>query len=98
MNFCLLRYSIIIFLIFILCDSFVQLSQSTVPGWVISLKSSSIFPDLEEISDGYYFESCEYQVKPNINTRFYRDIKVVFDNAGTESAGQIKINFKLNTK
>lgn len=93
MNFSLFKSLLFLFLGLGISNVYAQLSQSEVPSWVITPDSKPIVPDLEDISDGYYFESCEYQVNVQSTTRFYRDVKVVFDNAGTESAGQININF-----
>ncbi|GGH18780.1 hypothetical protein GCM10011418_22680 [Sphingobacterium alkalisoli] len=49
---------------------------------------------MEDISDGYYFESIDYQVNLAAQTRFSRTVKVLTENAGAENAGQIYINFE----
>lgn len=87
------HWTLVLFFLFFDLTVFGQLSQSAVPTWLRPTKSKSIVPDLEEISQGYYYDHIEYQVNLNTNTRFYKDIKVIFDNSGTESAGQINISF-----
>lgn len=70
-----------------------KLSKAPIPAWVRSTHKQAQTPDLADISDGYYFESVDYQVNLGLQTRFYRDVKVLSDHAGTENAGQINIIF-----
>ena len=92
----IIHYLKTIFLLFLVTFSLNvlgQFSQSAIPEWVIEPSTKPIIPDLEDINDGYYFESSQYQVNLNNSTRFYKNIKVIFDNAGTESAGNINIHY-----
>ncbi|MBL1408732.1 DUF3857 domain-containing protein [Sphingobacterium faecale] len=70
-----------------------SLTKAPVPDWIRQKEVPSKMPDLEDISDGYYFESIEYQVNLSLQSRFYRTVKVLTENAGAENAGQIHISF-----
>ncbi|WP_437917729.1 DUF3857 domain-containing protein [Sphingobacterium sp. LRF_L2] len=71
-----------------------KLTTASVPEWISVSKKQPVTPNLEDISDGYYFERIEYQVNLATQTRFHRDIKVLTENAGAENAGQVNISFE----
>lgn len=71
-----------------------RLTKTAVPNWVRYSQHQPKTPNLEDISDGYYFESIEYQVDLATQTRFSRNVKVLTENAGAENAGQIHISFE----
>lgn len=87
------KFLLLFFLVFISPYASGQFSQSAVPSWVLAPDSKPVKPDLEDINDGYYIESYEYQVDLASKTRFYRTAKVIFDNAGTENAGNISVYY-----
>lgn len=70
-----------------------RLSKADIPRWVQSTPKQPKAPDDEDISAGYYFERVEYQVNIGDQSRFYRDVKVLTENAGAEYAGQVNITF-----
>ncbi len=70
-----------------------SLTKAPVPSWIRHTELQPKTPDLEDISDGYYFESIEYQIDLSTQTRFYRTTKVLTENAGAENAGQIHLSF-----
>ncbi|NQD69827.1 DUF3857 domain-containing protein [Sphingobacterium shayense] len=70
-----------------------EISKANIPDWVRQTSKQPKTPNLEDISDGYYFERIEYQVNLADQTRFYRDVKVLTENAGAENAGQVNITF-----
>ncbi|HMR19932.1 MAG TPA: DUF3857 domain-containing protein, partial [Sphingobacterium sp.] len=63
------------------------------PTWVRQVVQSPKELDLDDISAGYYFESVEYQVHLANQQRYYKSTKVLFDNNGTENAGQLYVSF-----
>ncbi|GHE30218.1 DUF3857 domain-containing protein [Sphingobacterium griseoflavum] len=69
------------------------LTTGMVPSWTRTSQQKPSAPNLADISDGYYFERIEYQVDIATQTRFYRNIKVLTENAGASNAGQIQLSF-----
>ncbi|MFD2969593.1 DUF3857 domain-containing protein [Sphingobacterium bambusae] len=69
------------------------LTKSAVPNWIRASQQKPVPPNLEDISEGYYFERIEYQVNLATQTRFFKNIKVLTENAGAENAGQIHLSF-----
>ncbi|WDF67538.1 DUF3857 domain-containing protein [Sphingobacterium oryzagri] len=70
-----------------------KLTKAATPSWVRPTQKQVRTPDLADVSDGYYYESIDYQVNLGLQTRFYRDVKVLSDHAGAENAGQVNIVF-----
>lgn len=70
-----------------------SLTKNPVPNWIRPTNLQPKTPDLQDINDGYYLESTEYQVDLNTETKFYRTKKVLTENTGAESAGQVHISF-----
>jgi len=70
------------------------LTKAKKPAWLRVSEKQVEHPNLEDISDGYYYEQVEYQVNLADQTRFYRTVKAIVENAGTENAGQINIFFE----
>lgn len=50
-------------------------------------------PNLDDISDGYYYELIEHQINLASQTKYYKDIKVLFDQSGIENLGQVQVTF-----
>ncbi len=71
-----------------------KLTKTKKPAWLRVSDKQAELPNLEDISDGYYYEEVEYQVNLVDQTRFYRTVKTIIENAGTENAGQINISFE----
>lgn len=71
-----------------------KLVKAKKPTWLRGSDKQVELPNLEDISDGYYYEEVEYQVNLAQQTRFYRTVKTLIENAGTENAGQINIFFE----
>jgi len=70
-----------------------NLTHAPVPSWA---RNSTVGPkevDQLDVSEGYYYEKSEYQVNLQQQTKFYRNVKVLFDSNGAENAGQININY-----
>lgn len=89
-------YTLAVLFIFLQIICFAKspsLTKAALPDWIRQRELQSKMPNLEDISDGYYFESIEYQVNLSTQSRFYRTVKVLTENAGAENAGQIHINF-----
>ncbi|TYR35612.1 DUF3857 domain-containing protein [Sphingobacterium phlebotomi] len=70
-----------------------KLTKAKKPAWLRVSDKQAELPNLEDISDGYYYEKVEYQVNLANQTRFYGTVKTIVENAGTENAGQINIFF-----
>lgn len=85
-------------ILFFICNllvfcSFAQISQAPNPSWIRNTLKSPVTPDLDDISEGYYYELIEYQIDLKSKTRFYKNIKVIFDNNGIENAGEVLVSF-----
>ncbi len=63
------------------------------PSWLRPLTKKAIKPNLDDISDGYYYELIENQINLANQTKYYRDIKVLFDQSGIENLGQVQVTF-----
>lgn len=63
------------------------------PNWlrVSSLSPSAV--DLDDISEGYYFERREYQVHLGLQERYYCEVRMITDEEGLSSAGQVSLLF-----
>ncbi|MCS4163351.1 DUF3857 domain-containing protein [Sphingobacterium paramultivorum] len=75
--------------------SFSQTSVQKVatPSWLRPLTKKAVKPNLDDISDGYYFELIEHQINLATQTKYYKDIKVLFDQSGVENLGQVQVTF-----
>ncbi|MGE8292793.1 MAG: DUF3857 domain-containing protein [Sphingobacterium sp.] len=63
------------------------------PSWLRSVTKKPIKPNLDDISDGYYYELIEHQINLASQTKYYKDIKVLFDQSGIENLGQVQVTF-----
>lgn len=70
-----------------------KISKGPTPNWLRPLTGKPVTPNLDDISDGYYFELIEYQVNLGTQTEYNKTIKHIFDQAGVEGAGQVSVLF-----
>ncbi|MCT1523316.1 DUF3857 domain-containing transglutaminase family protein [Sphingobacterium hotanense] len=70
-----------------------KLSIAPKPNWLRALTGTPVTPNLDEISEGYYFELVDRQVHLGLQTTYDRSIRVLFDQAGADGAGQINVSF-----
>ncbi|WP_165799123.1 DUF3857 domain-containing protein [Sphingobacterium corticibacter] len=63
------------------------------PDWirVSALTPSAV--DLDDVSDGYYIERQEYQVHVGLQERYHSSVRVIHDEEGLSSAGQVSVLF-----
>ena len=71
-----------------------KISKGPTPNWLRPLTGKPVTPNLDDISDGYYFELIEYQVNLGTQTEYNKTIKHIFDQAGVEGAGQVSVLFR----
>ncbi len=74
------------------------MAQSTIkkvrsPDWirVSTLTPSAV--DLDDVSDGYYIERQEYQVHLGLQECYHSSVRVIHDEEGLSSAGQVSLLF-----
>ncbi|RKE56734.1 DUF3857 domain-containing protein [Sphingobacterium detergens] len=70
-----------------------SIQKTASPSWLRSATKKPIKPNLDDISDGYYYELIEHQINLGSQTKYYKDIKVVFDQSGIENLGQVQVTF-----
>lgn len=73
--------------------SFSQIQKAASPSWLRPISLKPIKPNLDDISDGYYYELIDHQVNVDQQTKYYKDIKFLFDQSGIENLGQIQVTF-----
>lgn len=69
------------------------IQKTASPTWLRPITKKAIKPNLDDISDGYYYELIENQINLAAQTKYYRDIKVLFDQSGIENLGQVQVTF-----
>ncbi|QRQ62671.1 DUF3857 domain-containing protein [Sphingobacterium multivorum] len=93
------RFSHLLFAFVLVLAAFSwSFSQTTIqktasPTWLRPTTKKAIKPNLDDISDGYYYELIEHQINLATQTKYYKDIKVLFDQTGIENLGQIQVTF-----
>ncbi|WP_343566362.1 DUF3857 domain-containing protein [Sphingobacterium sp.] len=93
------RFSHLLFAFVLVLAAFSwSFSQTTIqktasPAWLRSTTKKAIKPNLDDISDGYYYELIEHQINLATQTKYYKDIKVLFDQTGIENLGQVQVTF-----
>ncbi|MDR2283492.1 MAG: DUF3857 domain-containing protein, partial [Sphingobacterium sp.] len=93
------RFSHLLFAFVLVLAAFsLSFSQATIqktasPNWLRPTTKKAIKPNLDDISDGYYYELIEHQINLATQTKYYKDIKVLFDQTGIENLGQVQVTF-----
>ncbi|MGV6946520.1 DUF3857 domain-containing protein [Sphingobacterium kyonggiense] len=68
-----------------------KITRSETPAW---LYKSTVQPkkvNLDDINDGYYIDLYENQTHLGLQTAYYKTIRVITEESGTENAGQIYV-------